>query len=69
MYRNKRYPPGHCDDCGTLLVEIAPRTFYSPADYGCPRCDGGVDPNAHVPDEDDIADERYHAMKNEGEIR
>lgn len=41
-YRNRRYPPGHCDDCGSTLVLTARQTLSSPAEWGCPICDGGL---------------------------
>ncbi len=31
-----------CRDCGAELVQTAPRTMSSPAEWACPICDGGM---------------------------
>lgn len=31
-----------CRDCGCELVEVAPRTMSSPAEYDCPVCSGAM---------------------------
>jgi hypothetical protein len=38
-----------CRECGHLLVEVVPRSWSSPAEWECPVCEGGVDPERTYP--------------------